>query len=127
MSVPVDLSGLEAELERFGWRAYLMTVGQDRRPHAVSVQVRYADRHLVVAAGRTSLSNAGANPDVALLWTPVDDTGFSLIVDGRAEATDGELVVAPTKSVLHRSAAGPDGAASSECVSVLRTEPAVRS
>ncbi|HZU73646.1 MAG TPA: hypothetical protein VE990_12830 [Acidimicrobiales bacterium] len=120
MSVPVDLSALEAELTRFGSTPYLITVGDDGRPHAVSVHIGRHRAGLALRAGRTSVANAAARPDVALLWPPFEPGGFSLIVDGRASAgDDGTVLVEPTRSVLHRSASAPEEPAASECVTVL--------
>ena len=58
--------------------------------------------------GRTR-KNVENRSDVTLLWPPSEPAGYSLIVDGRAEATDSDgdtaaLRVVPTRALLHRNA-----------------------
>jgi hypothetical protein len=47
-----------------------------------------------------------------MLWAPVEDGGFSLIVDGRASVDGERVVLRPEKAILHRQAAG----GGSDCV-----------
>lgn len=117
MSVPVELADLREETTRFGPTPYLLTVGADGRPHAVSVQVGWQDDVLVARAGRRSVANASERPEVTLLWSPVEAGGYSLILDGSATAAEGRVSVRPGRAILHRSAAtGPGDPAASECV-----------
>ena len=111
---------LRDAVERFGRLAYLVTTGADGRPHAVSVHLEVtADGALAFRAGRRTSANAAERSLVCVLWSPVDEEGFSLIVDGTA-AVDGDLVtVRPETAVLHRQAAAPGEAARSDCVGVL--------
>lgn len=111
MTVPVSLDQLKEEVARFGSSPYLLTVTDDHRAHAVSVQVAWDDagEALTMGAGRSTGANARARPDVTLLWPPYEPGGYSLIVDGSATVTD-ELVFRPRKAVLHRSAVGAPGA-----------------
>lgn len=108
MSIPVTLDDLPAALGEVG-PAYLLTSGADGRVKAVSVVTSY-DAGRVVAAhpGRGSLANAGANPTVTLLFPPGPDgvtaPGFSLLVDGVAEVSGDDVVVAPTGAVWHKPA-----------------------
>ena len=124
MSVPVALEELRAQVERFGARPYLLTVGAEARPHAVSVHVEWNTEGdaLIARAGKRTIANAGERPAVTLLWAPVDDEGFSLIVDGTAEVDDDRVRVRPATAVLHRTVAtaGPSGPYGSDCVPVLR-------
>ena len=112
MSVGVELDRLHEEVGRFGAHPYLLTVSDDGRPHATSITVTFEGDELVAGVGRRSAANVGERPDVTMLWAPIEDGGFSLIVDGRA-AVDGERVVLrPEKAILHRQAAG----GGSDCV-----------
>ena len=130
MTVPVNMARLRGETERFGSVAFLLTVSDDGRPHAVSVPVAWAGDDLVAEAGRRTARNAVARPAVSVLWPPFEPGGYSLIVDGEAGVSvlddpgreGGRVVVRPTAAVLHRSPAGPDGqgACGSDCVPVLR-------
>ena len=130
MTVPVSIERLREETDRFGPVAFLLTVSDDGRPHAVSVPVAWAGEDLVAETGRRTARNASARPAVSLLWGPVEPGGYSLIVDGDAAVTPvddpdregGRIAVRPTTAVLHRSAAGPDGqgACGSDCVPVLK-------
>jgi hypothetical protein len=145
VSVSVDLQALRDRLGDFGSRAFLVTVGDDGRPHVVSVHVGTDGDRLVVAAGRRTSANVATRPDVTLLWaSPVDpgvlvepgDSGcsegsfepdqpvalgeYGLIVDGAGELVDADppaVAIRPTAAVLHRLAdAAGDGPA---CVPVL--------
>jgi len=129
MSIPVPIDRLAAELERFGEWGYLLTTGEDGRPHAVQAAIRLEGDELLVQAGRRTAANAAAHPSVAMLWVPWEPDGFNLIVDGEAvghgpddddDDGDGVLHIAPTKGVLHRSrpAPGPvaEGACGNDCV-----------
>lgn len=116
MSVGVELAQLAEQVERFGTTPYLITVGADGRPHAVSVHMGWDGDRLTLRAGRSTVANAGERPAVTLLWSPVDGGGFSLIVDGTAEVTGDRVLIAPTGAVLHRQvSAGPDEAPVAAC------------
>ena len=119
MSVPVGLDRLRDEVKRFGAFAYLLTVSDDGRPHAVAVSAVWSDDDtLTVSAGRTTLANARSRPTVSLLWPPVDEEGYSLIVDGGADVDDAtsRVAVRAAKAVLHRARAEGAG---SDCVTLL--------
>ena len=104
MSVKVDLDELAAHVATYGL-AYLLTVTDDQRAHAVAVRPSVtADSVTVDGVGRRTLANLDARPDVSLLWPPVEDGGYTLIVDGSAMATGGVLTITPSHAVLHRPA-----------------------
>lgn len=113
MSVRVETDRLREESARFGAAPFLLTVSDDGSPHAVSVTVAWDDEDAVAVVGSRTAANAAARPGVTLLWPPVDDERFSLIVDGTATVTGDRVVVRPTRAVLHRQRA--DGAGS-DCV-----------
>lgn len=121
MSVKVDLGMLADTMSDYGF-AYLLTVSDDLRPHAVAVHPVLRDGSLVVGevGGRTR-ANLAARPDVTLLFPPREAGGYSLIVDGRA-AADGPAHVAPAHAVLHRPAdhtTRPSGSAcGNDCIPV---------
>jgi hypothetical protein len=120
MTVPVGLGQLRAEAAKYGDAPYLLTVSDDGRPHAVSVRVGWEEGNLELSGGTRSRSNASTRPDVTLLWPAVEAGGFSLIVDGSATVSGGQIVIRPESAVLHRSfAASPDREAGSECRPVL--------
>ncbi len=116
MSVKVDLDKLGDTLADFPF-GFLITVGDDFRPHTVAVTPVFGGGALTIEpVGNTTRGNAGAHPVVTVLWPPREPTGYSLIVDGTAEATDAGLRVMPTRAVLHRS---PEGV--HDCVSLKQT------
>lgn len=123
MSIPVPVEGLAAAMVERPY-AYLLTVSDDGRPHAVAVVPVLADGVLRAEVGRRTAANAASRPNgVSLVWPPAEVGGYSLIVDGTAEVHGGAVGVRPTKAVLHRPApadAGPADPAScgSDCVSV---------
>lgn len=112
MSVKVDLEKLADALADFPV-GFLITVGDDFRAHTVAVVPVFDGGTLTIEPlGNTSQRNADAHPAVTVLWPPREPTGYSLIVDGTAEATNTGLRVVPTRAVLHRS---PEGV--HDCVS----------
>jgi hypothetical protein len=113
VSVRVETERLREEAVRFGGAPFLLTVSDDGAPHAVSVTVAWDDEEVVAVVGSRTAANAAARPAVTLLWPPVDDAGFSLIVDGTADVRGDRVVIHPTRAVLHRQR--PDGAGS-DCV-----------
>lgn len=129
MSIPVALEELRAALAERPSSAYLLTVSDDGRPHAVHVALAWDGDRLAADVGRRTAANAAARPTAVSLVFPVrtpDD--FSLIVDGSAQVAaavadggDRRVLVSPTKAVLHRPAAAPDpsSACGSDCVPLL--------
>lgn len=123
MSIPVPLAELAHTMGDFPV-AYLLTVGEGERVHVVQAHPTVdGGRVRVPGLGRRSLANAGERPCVTLLWPTVAEGGYSLIVDGQAEARDGGLLVSPARAVLHRAAEASHepadgGACVSDCVEV---------
>ena len=125
MSIPVALDELRRALAERGDAAYLLTVSDDARPHAVHVAVQWQGNGLVLDVGSRSTANAAARPSVSLLC-PVRHAGdYSLIIDGTAAliaAPAGQqLLVTPTKAVLHRPLPAPDTASpcGADCIPLL--------
>ena len=109
MSVPVDLTALEATVRDLGREALLATVTPESTPHLVSVVVTWSDGRLTIGGGRRTRENIAVHPRVTLIWPQLHDGYYRLIVDGDAVIGDGDaVVIAPTFAVLHRSA-GADG------------------
>jgi hypothetical protein len=111
----VDLERLAAALPDFPF-AYLITVGDDYRPHTVTVepQLREGTLEVGLIGGRTR-ENLSRRTDVTLLWPPREAGGYSLIVDGKAEVTESgddtvRLGVVPERALLHREADSPSTA-----------------
>lgn len=113
MSVGVELDRLAEEVLRFGAAPYLLTVDDEGRPHATVVGVELDGGAFLATVGRRSAANVAARPDVSLLWPPVDDEGFSLIVDGSATADGDVVTLRPERAILHRRRADGPG---SDCV-----------
>jgi len=126
MSIPVPLERLRAAIDDRGGSAYVLTVSDDGRPHAVHAPIRWDGDVLAVEVGRRSAANATARPVVSLLYPVRTDGDYSLIVDGTATVVshaDGRrLLVTPTFAVLHRPAPPADPAASAceaDCVPLM--------
>lgn len=118
MSTEVDLSELADRVADYRF-AYLMTVGDEGRVHAVAVTPTVQDATLLIAGpGRRTLANAQARPDVSMVWPPAEIDGYSLIVDGAAGTHPAGLALTPTRAVLHRSAPSPNAGSGcgSDCV-----------
>ena len=127
MSVPVPLDKLRDAIGERGPVAFLLTVSDDTRPHAVQCPVRWDGDALVVDVGRRSAANAGARPGVSLLFPARTAGDYSLIVDGTAGVAAGALRIAPTGAVLHRPAPAPrpESACGADCVPLIdRGRPA---
>lgn len=125
MSVKVDLAKLAETMGGYDF-AYLLTVSEDQRPHAVAVQPNPdGDALTVTGLGNRTLANIAVRPDVTLLFPPREDGGYSLIVDGRASARAGGASVRPSHAVLHRPAdhatTPTDGSCGNDCVPVSTT------
>jgi hypothetical protein len=119
MSIPVPLDDLAQTLQRYPL-AYLLTVSDGERVHAVAVSAAVeTDRLRVGPLGRHTRANAAERPAVTLLWPPTEPDGYSLIVDGTAEPSDDGVLVSPSRAVLHRAAAAGAASAADEaaCVS----------
>ncbi|WP_070987490.1 hypothetical protein [Halofilum ochraceum] len=119
MGTKVDLDRLATTLEDYSY-AYLMTTGENGRPHAVAVRTELIDTRLHVGGfGWRSRANALEQPIVALIYPPAEVGGYSLIVDGSATVDGDGLSVSPTVAVLHRpphpDAPPPDSGCASDC------------
>jgi hypothetical protein len=129
MSIPVELDRLKDETDRYGHLAYLLTAGDDGRPHAVATAVAWDGDRLVATPGNRTRHNAGERPLVSLLWPPAERDGYTLIVDATAEVADrpggAEVILTPTRGVLHRPGAIPAARPSctSDCIPLLEPEP----
>jgi hypothetical protein len=127
MSIPVALERLHEEALRCGASAYLLTVADDGRPHAVATALAWEGGELVARVGRRSAANLRARPRISLLWPPAEAGGYSLIVDATAalegEGEEQRARLVPTRGVLHRPAspdALPKPGCSADCVPLLR-------
>ena len=107
MSTEVEVSRLAATMGDYDF-AYLLTVSDDQRTHAVAVSPGASGDHLTFALGlgRRTRANLAARPDVTLLWPPRDAGGYSLIADGRVSVVDDVATFVPEHAVLHRPAEG---------------------
>ncbi|MCU1430845.1 MAG: uncharacterized protein JWL83_4845, partial [Actinomycetia bacterium] len=108
MSVPVEVTDLGPHIADRGAVAYLLTVNDDGRAHAVSVAVVVSGGTLECGAGRRTAANVSARPQISLLWPARVADEHSLIVDVDAVVSgagdDQRVVMSPTRAVLHRSA-----------------------
>jgi hypothetical protein len=126
MSIPVALADLVAQTEEFGW-AYLLTVRDDQRPHVVAVSPVWADEALTMNVGTRTAENIRARSSISLCYPPVEPGGYSLIVDGEAEAAaSGDVQFVPSGAVLHRPAQadfeGSQDGCASDCLPVSPAE-----
>jgi hypothetical protein len=109
MSIPVEVGDLGAALRDFG-AGYLLTTAGDGAVKAVTVEPSVADGVLLVPSpGRGSVANVAANPAVTLLFPPLEQRGYTLLVDGTGEADGDDVRVTPSTAVLHRPSAHADG------------------
>ena len=107
MSVKVAVDQLHSHLVQYPW-AYLVTVSDTGRTHAVAVPAHLVDGSFEAAASRSTLANVAARADVTMIFPPSRGTEYSLIVDGRAEVVGDRVRITPTGAVLHRPALHDD-------------------
>jgi len=114
------LTRLEAAVKERGGGAYVMTVSAAGRPHVTYAPVRWEGDQLVAEVGTQTARNAQAKPIVTLLFPVRGADDYSLIIDASATGKPGglQLVLTPTRAVLHRPGAPSDPASScgADCV-----------
>jgi len=128
VSAIAPLAELADTLRRYRL-AYLVTVSPENRPHVVAVTAVLAnDRLRVVELGGKSRANLADRSVVTFVWPPPEPGGYTLIVDGVADRGGDEVMVTPTRAVLHRAAqrsAEPtysaDGGCRGDCIEVPLT------
>ena len=104
MSIPVELADLPDAVAHQAPFAYLLTVTDDGRAHAVATTPAFDGGVVSCDAGMRTCANARARHGVTLLWPPARPDDFSLIVDGIA-TVDGPCVrIVPRRAVRHRPA-----------------------
>jgi len=110
LSIKVEIGELREAVAACGSYAFLLTVTEDGRPHAVSLHVEWDGDMLVARPGPRTLANAERSPEVSFLWPESGRAGFTLFVNGPAELrTDGDtamVAVKPTTAVLHKTPEG---------------------
>jgi hypothetical protein len=126
MSEALPIDQLRAESARFGTHPYLLTQGENGRPHAVAVSIEWQGDRILTSSGTRSTANVAARPLVSLLWPSVEAGGYSLIVDGDGcvigNGSDARISVSPTRGVLHRPGVSTASAArgcGSDCIPLL--------
>ncbi|MBS4753674.1 pyridoxamine 5'-phosphate oxidase family protein [Nocardioides sp. zg-ZUI104] len=108
MSIPVDPADLATALADFD-SGYLLSTSSPR-VKVVTVDPVLDDGSLrITAPGRGTLANLATNPAVTLVFWPRERHGYTLLVDGTAQVSGEDVVVAPEAAVLHRPAAHADG------------------
>jgi hypothetical protein len=111
MSIKVDLQELADQVTERG-AGFLITTGDDGRPHTTQVIFEIDGQTLRAPAGRKTVRNIVARPLVALLWPPATPGDYNLIIDGSAAAVEvdddgkGYAVIEATHAILHRNAEG---------------------
>ena len=86
------------------------------RPHVVTAMIGIDGDRLVAHVGSRTRSNVIDHPGLTVVWNPVDDGEYQLILDGTAEHV-GEpndrdvstLRIAVVGGILHRLAGLPEG------------------
>jgi hypothetical protein len=121
VSIRVELDELREHVAACGSYAFLLTVSEDGRPHAVSLRVEWDGDDLVGRPGKRTVANAERSPEVSLLWPDSGRDGFTLFVNGPAEVrADGDssaVAVKPASAVLHKTPEGESTAPG--CVPVM--------
>ena len=109
MSIPVAIDDLVTATAERGW-AYLLTVRDDLRPHIVAVDPVWDGEQMVIAVGKGTAHGVSQRPLISLCYPPVEDGGYSLIVDGDGavdgDGTDGEPSVRFGHGMRQRLRAG---------------------
>ncbi len=109
MSIPVAVDELATTASDFDF-AYVVTVGDDRRPHVIAAVPTWGEHGATITVGRSTVRNVAAGSVVTLCFPPYEAGGYSLIADGTAEPVDGaesSISFVPTNAVLHRPVTPP--------------------
>lgn len=117
-----NLADIRAEAERLGTVPYLLTCGEDGRPHAVATTVDWQDEGLTVGAGNRSRANATAQPLVSVMWPAPSAADYGLFVDGTGAVVGDAVRITPSRAVLHRAgvpATPSTSGCGSDCVPLL--------
>lgn len=101
MSIAVALEDLPARLADYPW-AFLVTVTEEPRGHALAVPTQFVDGVFTMQAGRGTRANVVARPKATLVFPPASGRDYSLIVDGDAAVVGEEVRFTPTTAILHR-------------------------
>ena len=117
MSIEVDVTKLDDEMQRFGAQAYLLSVSDDATAHVAHLTFALSGDALRCGVSRTAARNVKSRPRISVLWPPYEPGGYSMIVDGDCELSSGtaadgadELAIRPVTGVLHRPAAPAESA-----------------
>lgn len=104
MSIPVKRTDLERTLEDYG-DGYLLSTSAEGRVKAITVTARIEGGVVVVPGpSKGTSANLAENPSATLLFPPLAQGGYTLLVDGRAEADADGFRLSPDSAVLHRPA-----------------------
>ncbi len=121
-----QLESVQKIVAERGPEAYVVTVSEGPRPHAVFVPVSWSGQGLVAQVGTQTARNAGARPEVTILYPPRRPGDYSFVVDGTAVVSPGhdgnQLTVTPTRAVFHRPGPAADPSrptCTADCVPVL--------
>jgi hypothetical protein len=121
VTVAVDLERLWEQVRAYGPAGFVVTVGDDGRPHVVSAHIEVAGGELAGTVGKTTAANVARSGSATLLWPAPPGGEYSLIVDGTAAVRDDpagrQVAVTPVRAVLHRVAGAP--AELPSCVTVV--------
>ena len=106
MNINVELGEIRAVAAEQAPFAYLLTVSDDARSHAVAITPDIGADTITCDAGNRSCANAGERPNISLLWPPARPGDYSLIVDGHAAVEGSTVTVTPARAVRHRPVPG---------------------
>ena len=103
-------------IREFGPRATVVTVTESLRPHTVTAMIGIDGDRLVAEVGSRTRSNAIDRPGMTVVWNPVGDGEYQLILDctaehvGEPDERDVSTVrIEVVGGILHRLAGLPDG------------------
>ena len=115
------MTTLHEAIAEYGADAYLLTMSADG-PHTSHVSVAQDGKCLTCALSKSAARNIDDQPNVSLLWPPLEKGGYSIVINANATKveTDGFPVatLALTKVVFHRPgvrAEPGDGPCPSDC------------
>jgi hypothetical protein len=116
MGHTTDFDDVRRAMQPFGTTATLITINESTAPHVVTAVIDVDDGYLVADVGAKTRSNLAERPALALVWNPVDESEYQLILDGRVadlgEPNDrgvSTIRVAVTGGIMHRIAGLPPG------------------
>lgn len=105
MSIPVAVSEIGEQMERFGHSAFVISASSEGHPHLIDLTLSYDGETFGALAGNTCARNVRERPEITMLWPAYEPDGYSMVANATATVNDeNRLTMTPLTGILHRPA-----------------------